>query len=1051
MKIFALLISLIITGSSIGQNLNNIWYFGDGNFLDFNANMNTPVLSANGAEIATPTSTYCQEGASTMCDAAGNLLFYNNNENVFDRTYTLMPNGTGLIGSASTSAQTLAVPNPANNSIYYIFHMDYAANGLGLYYSEVDMSLNGGFGDVTANKNIALPTGACSEQLKAITHCNGTDIWVLSHSQTGNTFNAFLVTAAGVSATPVTTSIGNNFANAFSGMSYMTCSKDGSRVAIAGDIGGVPAAEVFSFDKLNGTLCNPDYLPIPGAFSSYGVEFSADGTKLYVTGIFLHQYDFNTSNWYTFPPVELGAAIMRGPNDKLYIVAGCDWYDQQAQQMFYARDIHVVDDPNNAGAAANLLQNVYVTPRECGLGLSTCYYPTQSNNTCAPLSAVFNTSSNSICEGDCITFTDASTGAGITSYDWTFAGGTPSTFSGSTPPQVCYAQQGTYTATLQITDCSGFTSSFDLDIVVNDCSGPQPDFTADQTVICSNDCINFTDLSIGTNVNVWNWQFPGAVTTNSSDQNPTNICYATPGSYDVILTVTDDLGTNILTLPNYITVESCIPPIADFDAPATICAGECINLTDLSQNNPTQWNWNIGGGTPSNSSDQSPQNVCFLTPGIYTIELTTSNAFGADLAQKTIEVLQAPNAGNNVTIAWCETEIAQDLTLLLDPSVQLNGQWENPQNIPGLNGSIFSPQLSGVGVFEIQYILNNGNCSDTAFFEITVEAMPYAGEDGMLTICDNEGLVDLFSGIIGTPDINGVWTPSLTSGGSLLDPQVDPEGIYTYTLPPTVACMSDSSKVNVEVTYVFDISIVPVENLCSNAEAFQLEANIGGGNWSGPGIVNPNSGLFDPGIASSGSHTIVYNVSIQNCESSTSTTINIDDVPQVDLGNDLTHCINDPLILQVETSAANSIEWFDGSTSFALNVDLTNKFPGELIPISVEVENECGTNADIISIELMDCDVHVYIPNSFTPDGDEHNQTFIPVVSGELVKDYSLLIFNRWGELVFESNDLLHGWDGTYNGKLAETGSYIWKIQYTNASIEQSYREELTGHFSLLR
>ena len=157
-KIFLSTVLLLVAFSALCQNTNNVWYFGDGNFLDFNTNMATPVLSANGAELATPTSTYCQEGSSTICDAAGNLLFYNNSENVWDKFYNIMPNGTNLTGSASTSAQTIIVPKPGSNSIYYIFHLDFAAAtpNLGLFYSEVDMTLNGGLGDVTVNKNIVV-------------------------------------------------------------------------------------------------------------------------------------------------------------------------------------------------------------------------------------------------------------------------------------------------------------------------------------------------------------------------------------------------------------------------------------------------------------------------------------------------------------------------------------------------------------------------------------------------------------------------------------------------------------------------------------------------------------------------------------------------------------------------------------------------------------------------------------------------------------------------------------------------------------------------------
>lgn len=1050
MKLLALAF-IILSGMSYAQNQNYIWYFGDGNFLDFNANFNTPVLTGQGQEIATPTTTYCQEGSSTVCDAAGNLLFYNNSEFVFDQNYNQMPNGAGLIGSANTSAQTLAVPKPGSPDIYYIFHMDWgnANPNNGLYYTEVDMSLNGGLGDVTANKNIQLGSGPCSEQLKAITHCNGQDIWVIAHSLTGNTFMAYLVSAAGV-APAVNTAIGAPHPDAFSGMSYITCTKDGSKIAITGNMGGIPSVEVFSFDNLNGTLCNPQNLPTPDFVGGYGVEFSADGTKLYTTGFQLHQYDFATASWYTFPPAEIGGALMRGPNDKIYLVAGCDYYDQQAATMFYARNIHVIENPNNAGAAANLQQNAYTTPREAGLGLPTCYYPTQTTNTCDPMSASFTATNTTICEGDCITFTNASTGAAITSYDWSFPGGAPANFSGSTPPQVCYNTQGTYTATLTLTDCAGLTSTFDLTITVNDCSGPQVNFQASQTQICANDCIDFTDLSVGTNISAWDWSFPGANTTASNAQNPTGICYANPGTYDVTLTVTDDLGTNTLTLTNYVTVDACIPPNANFTLPDTICSGTCMDFTDLSTNSPTQWAWTFNGATPTNSNVQHPQNVCFNTPGTYTLSLTATNPYGTDTYDRQVVVLETPNAGNDVNAEWCETELDQDLSTMLDPGVDLTGDWLNPQNVQGFQNGIFSPQQAGAGTHTIQYALHNFMCSDTMTFTIVIEGIGSAGLDGSITVCDYDTPIDLFNVLQGNPTPGGTWSPWPVSGTSILDPGVDASGEYTYTVTPIV-CVLDSSKATVTINYVSQVEIVPVDILCDQGNPVTLESNVPGGNWSGTGITDTQTGTFDPALSGNGTHQVTYQVDIDHCSADAVVDINVGTVPEVDLGDDLIHCMNEPLPFQVEGGVNENIEWSNGSTDNQTIYHFENNVPGETVIVGVDVTNQCGTGSDQVNVQLMDCELYVYVPNSFTPDGNEHNQVFVPVITGSNISDYSLVIFNRWGELVFETSELNQGWDGSYMGNIVSDGIYTWRLRVSNDATSQADVREYSGHITLIR
>jgi len=95
-----------------------------------------------------------------------------------------------------------------------------------------------------------------------------------------------------------------------------------------------------------------------------------------------------------------------------------------------------------------------------------------------------------------------------------------------------------------------------------------------------------------------------------------------------------------------------------------------------------------------------------------------------------------------------------------------------------------------------------------------------------------------------------------------------------------------------------------------------------------------------------------------------------------------------------------------------------------------------------------------YVPNTFTPDDDNFNQTFMPVfTSGYDPYDYTLLIFNRWGEIVFESHNTEIGWDGTYgsnyNQGLVQDGTYTWKIEFkTNRNDE---RKMIVGHVNLVR
>jgi gliding motility-associated-like protein len=91
----------------------------------------------------------------------------------------------------------------------------------------------------------------------------------------------------------------------------------------------------------------------------------------------------------------------------------------------------------------------------------------------------------------------------------------------------------------------------------------------------------------------------------------------------------------------------------------------------------------------------------------------------------------------------------------------------------------------------------------------------------------------------------------------------------------------------------------------------------------------------------------------------------------------------------------------------------------------------------------------VYVPNTFTPDGDGVNDIFLPVVRGVDPKDYELMIFNRWGELIFQSQLVGGGWDGTHKSKQAKQDVYVWKLKTRDKYNEE--KKEYIGHVNLLR
>ena len=151
MKKILLILFLIIWGNLSAQNEAANWYFGENAGIQFDGSGNL-LGSVNDGQLIT------REGCTTISDTDGNLLFYTDGRLVYDRTHQLMPNGTGLFGDSSSTQSAIIVPKPDDINIYYIFTVDTSnslnsPSNLGFNYSIVDLTLNGGLGDVTS-KNI---------------------------------------------------------------------------------------------------------------------------------------------------------------------------------------------------------------------------------------------------------------------------------------------------------------------------------------------------------------------------------------------------------------------------------------------------------------------------------------------------------------------------------------------------------------------------------------------------------------------------------------------------------------------------------------------------------------------------------------------------------------------------------------------------------------------------------------------------------------------------------------------------------------------------------
>ena len=198
-----------------------------------------------------------------------------------------------------------------------------------------------------------------------------------------------------------------------------------------------------------------------------------------------------------------------------------------------------------------------------------------------------------------------------------------STYAGNGAVQIAFRNGPDWGQTLFVDNINVFSSAP---------TGPTAAFSASPTTVCVNDNVTFTDQSTG-GATSWSWTFTGGTPATSTAQNPT-VSWATPGTYDVKLVVTNANGSDSLTQSGYITVTNSCNPVAAFTASDSVgCPGLSVTFTDNSTNSPTVWDWTFPGGTPSTSTAAMPT-VTYNTPGAYDVTLIVSNGNGSDTLTK---------------------------------------------------------------------------------------------------------------------------------------------------------------------------------------------------------------------------------------------------------------------------------------------------------------------------------------------------------------------------------------------------------------------------------
>ncbi|HLV42062.1 MAG TPA: gliding motility-associated C-terminal domain-containing protein, partial [Brumimicrobium sp.] len=163
---------------------------------------------------------------------------------------------------------------------------------------------------------------------------------------------------------------------------------------------------------------------------------------------------------------------------------------------------------------------------------------------------------------------------------------------------------------------------------------------------------------------------------------------------------------------------------------------------------------------------------------------------------------------------------------------------------------------------------------------------------------------------------------------------------------------------------------------------------------------------------------------------------------------------DDPHVnFQNNSEMNNENEWTFGAFGESTEVHPSFDFPiGKEANYGVKliVTSEKGCVDSIIKLVSVRDQTLFYVPNTFTPNDDEFNTVFLPIMTVGIDKyNYNMKVYNRWGECIFETYDPEVGWDGTYNGKVAQDGTYFWKIQFTE--YDSSNVVYVNGFVNLIR
>lgn len=555
--------------------------------------------------------------------------------------------------------------------------------------------------------------------------------------------------------------------------------------------------------------------------------------------------------------------------------------------------------------------------------------------------------------------------------------------------------------------------------------------------------------TIGTQPFTYNWTPTGQSTPVASG--------LISGNYSCLVTDANGCSATVnVIVPNSISVATAIGTLVSCPGGADGTATATMNPTS-----PTiTYNWYDAGG-------QTTATAVGLAAGTYHCEVTTGSGC-IDTAEVVIAEIPGMiavianqsnvtcNSGNDGMLEVTVTQGTMPYTY----------SWDNSTSSTNIaNDLAVGAQILTITDALGCVITQTGNLTEPAPLSVS-----FITPDA--TICA-ESTIDLTAnGAGGSSPYTFTWSANGTVIGTGQTITVDPNysgTIYTVTL--TEDCGSPAAQAFVTISFPTDINplIVPdkpvdcvpgsfifMNDSNNGAEIATTAINFGNGtdtiiNGNGSSYTNyPTPGFYTVDVTITSIYGCVYTQTFTNI-------VQVVENPTASFSMSSNPTSIYETSIQMQDNSSEGVigwEWFaPGANQMTSTEQYPNfSFPeGEIgqYPITLVVTTAGGCVDTIVNILQVNTDIIFYAPNVFTPDGDQFNQNWKFYVDGVDIYNFDLFIFNRWGEVIWESHDPSATWDGTFDGKILQDGTYTWKANVKDLNSDE--KKTFQGSITILR